>query len=161
MAAVGQPAELVVWRERQLWTIKVQVGERERTIAQMTGAATEPSPSPSPRGGGGLLRRPDRPGVNSTHAVGLELQTLDEPGTAKFGYPKAVRGAIVLRIAPESPLAAHLQPLDVIHSVNGLPVKSAEDASRALSAHATTEILFVSFDRLVNGKVESKTVRVP
>ncbi|MBY0396225.1 MAG: trypsin-like peptidase domain-containing protein, partial [Thermoleophilia bacterium] len=158
MADVGQVAELLVWRDRQFWTVKVQVGERERTIAQMSGPA--PDAAPAPRGGG-PLRRPDRPAPGSTYAVGLELQTVDEPSAEKLGLPKAVRGAVVLRVAPESPLASHLQALDVIHAINGHPVRTAEEASRALSAHASNEVLLISFDRLVEGKVESKTVRLP
>ncbi|MGE3819540.1 MAG: trypsin-like peptidase domain-containing protein [Isosphaeraceae bacterium] len=157
MSKVGQAVEVTVWRDRRLVNLTVQVGERDRTIAQMTGGTLEPPTSP---GGSGPLRRPDRPEASSTYAVGLELQTLDPPATTRFGYPPAARGVIVLRVAPESPLAPHLQVFDVIQSVNGQAVKTAEEAARALSAQAPMDVLKVNFDRLQNGTVQSKSVQI-
>lgn len=157
MSRIGQPVDVVVWRDRRLVTLQVQVGERERTIAQLTASETEPSPVVS---GNGPVRRPDRPATSTSYAVGLELQTLDPPSTNRFGYPPALRGVIVLRVAPESPLAPHLQVLDVIQTINGQTVKTAEEAARALSAQRPTDILKLNFQRIQNGKVESQSVQV-
>jgi len=57
-------------------------------------------------------------------------------------------------------LSAFLRPLDVIHAVNGRPIKTAEDASRALAAQAENSTLLVSIDRIVNGAVQSRTVQI-
>jgi serine protease Do len=168
MAPIGQPVDIVVWRARQLVTLKVTVGDREKTIAQLGGPTAPERVRNAPRGGGsgagagpgGLLRRPERPSATSSYAMGLELATLDEPVARRLGLPAALRGSVVMKIAPESPLAAQLQALDVIHSVNGHPVKTAEDAARALNSQADKSTLLISFDRLVNGSVQSRTVQV-
>ncbi len=43
MAAVGEPAEIVIWRDRREYRLSVTVGERERTLTQL--AATGPEPA--------------------------------------------------------------------------------------------------------------------
>jgi serine protease Do len=162
MAPIGQAAVVVVWRARQLLTLNVIVGDRERTIAQVGGPVDDRT---VPRGAGGanggLLRRPERPTASSTIALGLELQTLDEPAARRLGMPLALRGAVVMKVTPQSPLASQVQSLDVIHAVNGHPVKTADEAARALNANPDKSTLLVSYDRLVKGVVESRTVRVP
>ncbi|MFO0907675.1 MAG: trypsin-like peptidase domain-containing protein [Isosphaeraceae bacterium] len=161
MAPIGQPCEVVVWRGKQLVALSVTVGDRERTIAQMGGPPPGERLNNTPRGGqGGLLRRPERPMPTTTFALGLELDTLDETVSRRLGLPPALKGAVVLKIAPESPLSALLKPMDVIHAINGHPVKSAEEASRALTAHVDNATLLVSFDRIVNGVVQSRTVQL-
>ena len=151
MAAIGQQVDLVVWRAKRIVNLQVKVGERDRALAQA---------GPSPRSPGGLLRRPDRPAA-PTVGLGLELQALDESTARRLGLPSALRGAIVMRVASDSPFAGQIHALDVIHAVNGRPIKTAEEAARALVAHAGAEPLLVSIDRLVQGKLESRTVRLP
>jgi serine protease Do len=160
MAPIGQTAEVVVWRGRQLLTLRVTVGERDRTIAQLGG--TPPASewgSQAPRGG--LLRRPERPATGSTYAMGLELQTLDEAAARRLGLPGTLRGAVVLKVAPDSPLATSVMPLDVIQAVNARPIKTADEAARALNTQAEKGALLVSLDRVVKGRVDSLTVRLP
>ena len=55
MAAVGEPAEVVVWRERREVKLKVTVGDRDRTLRTNPGAPSEAELDPS-----GLVRRPNR-----------------------------------------------------------------------------------------------------
>ena len=161
MAPIGQPVEMVVWRARLLVTLNVTVGDRDRTIAKMGGPA--PAERTAARAGiapGGPARRPEREADTSSYAMGLVLATLDEPGARKLGLPPALKGTVVLKVAPESVMAPHLQALDVIHAVNGQPVKTAEEAVRALTGQSETNPLLISFDRVVNGAVQSRTVQV-
>ena len=72
-----------------------------------------------------------------------------------------LRGAVVLKVAPDSPMATYVKPMDVIYSVNGHPVTTAEEAVRALNGHADADPLVLGLDRVVKGAIERRTVRVP
>jgi serine protease Do len=157
MAPIGQPADLVIWRGRQRLSIRVTVGDRERTIAQLN---PPPGGAAAPRGGG-LLRRPDRPAPPTAQALGLELQTLDEAVARRFGLPLTLRGVVVVRVAPDSPLSGRIRPNDVLHSVNGRGVATAEEAAKALSRPAGAEGLVLGYDRIVKGAIERRSESVP
>jgi serine protease Do len=150
MAPIGKPAEVVVWRDRKALTLQVTVGDKDRTVAQL--------PTGERPASGGLLRRGDRPASSSSFALGLELSTFDEDTARRLNLPTALRGAFVLKIAPDSPLSTRLMPNDVISTVNGRSIASAEDAVRALNQQ---ENLVVEFDRLVKGAIERRTARLP
>jgi serine protease Do len=150
MAPIGHAAEVVVWRGGKPFSVKVMVGERDRTIATVT-PAERSTPS-------GLLRRPNS---TSSFVHGLELVTLDVASSRRLGLPESLRGAAVLKVAPESPLAAVFKPLDVIHSVDGRSVASAEEASQAMSRSTDAQSLVLGFDRIVKGTIERRTIRVP
>jgi serine protease Do len=156
MAAIGQEAEVVVWRGRKLQPFRVMVGERDRALAE----AATPEP-PAPTAAGGLLRRNDRPGNGSSFALGLELVTLDPATSRRLGLPESLRGAAIVQIVPESPVASLFKPLDVIHSVDGRSISSAEEATRALSRASGRESLLLGFARVVQGAVERRSIRVP
>jgi len=153
MAPIGKPAEVIVWREKRSYPIKVTVGDRERTIAQA--APVERAASR------GLLRRPNRPGESSTFALGLELFTLDGESAKQLGLPVNLRGAVVLKIAPDSPFSTKLMPLDVIASIDGRAIAAAEEAGRSLNRTSDREAVVIEFDRLVKGGIERRTVRLP
>jgi serine protease Do len=154
MAPIGEPAELVVLRDREHRTLSVKVGERERTIAQIAPAQEKAS-------GHGLLRRPERPTGGSAFALGLELYTLDETTSRQLGLPANKRGAIVAKVAPDSPLASLFRPNDVISTVDGRPVVSADEAVKMLNRPTDRVPLFLEFDRLVQGTIERRSVRIP
>jgi serine protease Do len=150
MAPIGKPAELIVWRDRKAVSLQVTVGDKDQTVAQLA-----PAERPA---AGGLIRRPDRPAVSSSFALGLEFATLDDDAAKRFDLPAALRGAIVLKIAPESPLSTRLMPNDVITTVNGRPIASAVEAVQALNRQ---DSLVVEYDRLVKGTIKRQTVRLP
>jgi serine protease Do len=156
MAPIGHPADVVVWRGRQSVSLRVTVGDRERTIAQ---APTQAERTPVPRGG--LLRRPERPSSPAVTTMGVELQTMDEATARQLGLPVALRGAVVLKVAPESPLASALKELDVIYSINGRGVTTVADAVEALGRPKVAEGLVLGMDRVEKGAIERRTVRVP
>ena len=157
MAPIGQEADLLVWRKGQRLNLKVTVGDRDRTMAK----TAAPPAGPPPARGGGLLQRPNRPALPTTTAQGLVFQTLDEPTARLFSLPTTLHGVIVLEVAPESPLAAKLKPHDVVYSINGVGVATADDAARALNRLAGKESLVLGYDRVVKGAIERRSESLP
>ena len=79
--------------------------------------------------------RPGRPDRLATSIIkGLELVTLDAPVARRMGLPEELRGAAVMKVEPDSPLAAYFRPLDVIYSVAGRPIQSADEVIQALAS---------------------------
>jgi serine protease Do len=157
MAPIGQAAEVVVWRGGKLETLRVTVGERERTIAAVS------APAGDRRASGGLLRREDRPGASSSFALGLELMTLDTAAARRLGLPESMRGAAVVQVLPQSPLVGTLQPGDVIATIDGRSVASAAEANEALNRSAEGAPLVLGFDRYSrkSSSIERRSIRVP
>jgi serine protease Do len=154
MSPIGQPADVTVWRGGKAFDLSVKVGARERKPAPRDASGEVAR-------GQGLLRRPGRPEAGPSFALGLELTTLDEEGARRLNLPDALRGAAVVKVDPKSPLAAHVQPLDVISSIDGRAVQSAEEAARAINQRADRGALEIGFDRVARGVIERRTVRVP
>ena len=170
MAEIGHDAQVVVWRGRRSVDLKIKVGDRDRTISAFaTGTPnlerasrnTKPGRVDGPLEGSNLLRRPDRPGQVSMFAMGAEFQTVDETTARSLGLPNTLSGAVVLKLTPESTLAKRLNALDVVHSVNGKAVATAEDLVKALNALRDSEPLTIGVDRLNQGVVDRRTVRIP
>jgi serine protease Do len=155
MAPIGQPADVVVWRDRRELTLQVTVGDRERALTQLAGAI-EPEKDPS-----GLLRRPNRPGTTSSFVMGLELATLTPQLAQPMGLPESWRGALVLRVEPDSPLADLVKPHDIVSAIDNRAIQSAEQAVTILNQRADHVPLIISVDRLAKGLLEHYTIRLP
>jgi serine protease Do len=157
MAAQGQPAEVVVWRDRREIAMHVTVGDRESTLLP-----SEPRfPAEAARDSSGLVRRPDQPDRSSTYALGMELTTLDAQLAERIDLPASWRGAVVLTVDPESPLSAVVRPHDVISAIDNQAIQSAEQAVRILKQRADHGSSIISLDRMVQGNNERQTIRVP
>jgi serine protease Do len=156
MAAVGEPAEIVIWRDRREHRLLVTVGERERTLAPLLAATSDQPQDPS-----GLLRRPNRPRPGSSFVMGMELATLNAQVARGIEIPESWRGALVLSIEAKSPLAGEVQPHDVISAIDNQAIQSAEQAVRILNQRNEHLPLVMSLDRPANGAMERYTVRVP
>ncbi|GAC1463270.1 MAG: DegQ family serine endoprotease [Isosphaeraceae bacterium] len=162
MAPIGKTADLLIWRARTELTLKVMVGDRDRTIAQGVVSSHTGTESRS-----GLLRRPARPPGSTVAVMGMDLQTLDESVARQLGLPRTLHGAVITEIAPHSPLLNVLQRLDVIASINGRQITGASDALASLKVKtssppaSTTTPLDISFDRVVKGEIVHRSVRVP
>jgi serine protease Do len=157
MAPVGEPAELVVWRDRREVSVRVTVGDRERAVP-----SAQPPPSAVPaRDQSGLVRRPDRPDLSSTYVLGMELTTLDAQLAERIELPESWRGALVLTVDPDSPLDAIVKPHDVISAIDNQAIQSAEQAARILNQRAEHAKPVISLDRMSMGKNERHTIRVP
>jgi serine protease Do len=140
MAAIGQSIEVIVWRDRREVVIKVMVADKERIVAQS---------------------RASRPSVSGT-IKGLEMVTLDAPVARRMGLPEELRGAAVLKVDPDSPLAGYFRPSDVVYSVAGRPIQSADEVIQALAARRpASSMLELGVHRLVDGSFLPSKVRVP
>ena len=140
MAPIGQAADLVLWRDRREMAMKVMVADKDRIIAQTRPGRTPPS---------GTIK-------------GLELVTLDAPVARRMGLPEELRGAAIMKVEPDSPLAGYFRPLDVVYSVAGRPVQSADEVIQALAARrAASTALELGIHRLVDGAFQLSKVRVP
>jgi serine protease Do len=153
MARIGDVAEVVVWRDGKLVSLNVRVGDRDRTVAQEANEEMTPAH--------GLLRRPERPAAPPTRVLGIELATLDENTAHRIGLPATEHGAIVMNVADDSPLANLFDVNDVIYSVDGRSIKSADEAAKLLARNTDHTPLVLEFDRVVNGTIERRQVRIP
>lgn len=156
MAEVGEPAEVIVWRDRREVKLQVTVGDRDLTLRSSPGRPGEAELDPS-----GLVRRPNRPKSGSGFALGLELATLNAELAQRFQLPESWRGALVLNVEPDSPLARNVMQADVISSIDNEVIQSSEQAVKILNQRADHVPSLISLDRLVNGGMERRTVRVP
>lgn len=154
---IGDFAELDVLRAGHPMAAKVEIIDREVVMAK------EPAKS-FPSGGDGPLRRAPGPSPYSDSpaaALGLDLVTLDPLAARRLGLPETLRGVVIARVEPGSPFAAAVQPLDVIGSVGGRLVSTAEEVARALNRRDARGSLELGLQRPIGGRLKSLTVRVP
>jgi serine protease Do len=156
MAPIGQTAEVIVWRDRKEQTFRVTVAERAVTFPQLAGVGAGAEKEPS-----GLLRRPSRPGTAPSLAMGLELATLTPELAARMELPESWRGAAIVQVDPESPLAQKVRRHDVITSIDNQAVQSAEQAAAILNQRGDRGRLTINLGRPVNGQIEPYTIRLP
>jgi serine protease Do len=156
MAPVGEPAEIVIWRDRRELKLQVTVDERERTLKQSGSGLSEQVIDPS-----GLIRRPNRPNATSSFALGLELSTLNPQIAQRFGIPESWRGVVVMSVDADSPLARSVQPADVISAIDNEAIQSSEQAVKMLNQRADHAQSTISLDRPVDGEMQRRTVRLP
>ncbi len=155
MATVGVSAEVIIWRDRGEHKFTVTVGERDRILTQLS-VVPELDRDPS-----GLLRRPNRPGAGPSYVLGLELATLNAELAKQMEIPESWRGALVLSVDKQSPLARFVAANDVISAIDNEPIQSAEQAVKILNQRADHVQVVMSLDRPKNGKMERFTVRMP
>jgi serine protease Do len=155
MSTVGEPAEVIIWRDRREQRLIVTVGDRERTLTQST-VSPEVASDPS-----GLLRRPNRPGAGSNFVLGLELATLNPELARRIDIPQSWRGAVILSVDSQSPLARVVRPNDVISAIDNEVIQTAEQTVKILNQRADHVQLNMSVDRPKDDKMERFTVKVP
>ncbi len=112
MAPIGQAADVVIWRDRREIPLRIQVADKDRIVGQTRPARLTPSTS---------------------SIKGLELVTLDDAVARRMGIPEEFRGAAVMKVEPDSPMVGLFRPLDVVNSIGGRPVLTAEEVIQALS----------------------------
>jgi S1-C subfamily serine protease len=146
----------VVWRKGTKLNISVKVGNRELTIA-----ASAPGPARPRSSSGGLLRRPDRPQATPATVMGLELALFDESASKQYQLPSTLKGVLVTSVAPDSPVKDFLEPLDIITSIDGHEVRTAQEATKAIEQRSNDTPMLLVFDRVVRGVVERRSVKIP
>jgi serine protease Do len=156
MTPVGEPAEVLVWRDRKEIRLQIRVGDRDRTLAEVQGIQPEHRVDPAD-----LIRRPTRPVPTSSFALGMELVTLNPQMALRYNYPESTQGAIIVAIDPESPLSTICRLNDVISKINDHQVRSAEEAVKSINERSQSDRLILSVDRRAQAGVERYTIRVP
>jgi serine protease Do len=156
MTPVGVPADVIIWRDRKELSLKITVGDRERTLEEVPVAPADRKPDPAD-----LIRRPNRPEATSSFAMGLELVTLNPQMALRYQLPETMRGAIIVSIDPESPLSSICHLNDVISKINERAIQSAEEAVKSINERSEHDRLILSFDRRARGGMERYTIRVP
>jgi serine protease Do len=157
MSTVGQSVDVVVWREAREQTLRVTVGDLDRTFPPVASVGPDVEKDPT-----GLLRRPDRPGPALSLAMGLELATLTPELAARMDLPERNwHGALIVRVEAGSPFHQVLRPRDVISSIDNQAIRSAEQAAAILSQRGDHNRMTIGFDRPIEGKFEQHTIRVP
>jgi serine protease Do len=155
MAPIGQPAEVVIWRDNKELVRSVTVADREVTLAlSQNQPAERRRDTPN-----ALLRRPARP--DAPEPMGLELVVLDASTAKKFGIPETLRGVAVAKIDPNSPWAPYLQPSDVIEAIGGRTVRSVDEVLHALGQGSGSTPLDLVLQRRVNGTMQGRAIRIP
>ncbi len=109
----------------------------------------------------GLLKRPNRPGALSSYVLGLELATLNPELAKRIEFPETWRGALVLSVDGQSPLARLVKRGDVISAIDDEVIQTAEQTVKILNGRADHRQLVMGLDRMNEGKMERHTVRVP
>ena len=149
MAPIGQTAEVVVWRDRRELTFRVTVGESRADVHRSSRGRR--------RGREGPFRTgppPESPrdGVQLRHGTGaLDPHTASWP--PRMELPESWRGALVLNVDAESPLAERVRPRDVISSIDNQAIQSAEQAVAILNQRADHgQSVTINLDRSVKGR---------
>jgi serine protease Do len=115
---IGRPVAVDVWRNGEVVTLQVTVGEFPEAGIRPVATTTEGVPEFE---GGGVS------------ALGLELSPLDEEIREQFGIGGGVDGLIITNVTPGGPAASKgLRPGDVILEVNQSPVATAADVQDAI-----------------------------
>jgi serine protease Do len=128
MTPIGRLAELEVWREQQPKLVNVEVADRDAILARNAAAA---GPAAANRDGGSR-ERDERRGNRALDAITIT----NEEDARAYELPMEVRGVLVLRIDPASPLATILQPGDVVELVgkDGKPPRDLGEIENAVRA---------------------------
>jgi S1-C subfamily serine protease len=110
--APGVPLEFVVWRDKREQSVVVELGQF-RDVNQI---ALLPAVFSSKLGPEELKSK-----------LGLVLRELTPGDRKETGMPADLGGIFLWGVAPDSPLAGHLERHDMVHEINGKPVWTEKD----------------------------------
>ncbi len=157
MASIGRPADVIIWRDRKEHKLRIQVADKDLAL----GSAPTPPSRRLPGAENDLVRRPSATKSEAATVFGLELMTLDKNLGPRLGLPAGLKGAVITKVEPDSPLSTYFRTLDVIQSVGGAGVRNADEAVQALNTRSQRDHLEVGIQRQVEGSIESFKVRLP
>ena len=113
--APGETVDLRVWREGEMTTIPVELGERP-------GLDAEPAAEEEDEASG-------------IEWLGIRFQDLSGETREQRGIPDEAEGVLVTNVEPDSPLYdVNVRPGDLISEVNGRGIASTEDFRQELEA---------------------------
>jgi S1-C subfamily serine protease len=79
-----------------------------------------------------------------------------------MGLPESWRGAaLIVQVAPDSPLANRVHPSDIITSIDNQAIQSAEQAAALLNRRGDRSRMTINLGRITNGQVEPYTIPLP
>lgn len=124
---------LAVVRERQEMNIDVKLGDRDALLGGMQLPKRE-QPKADPK-----------PPVEQELAPGITVAPVDSATRARYGLPREVDGLVVTGLGDNANYGDYLQEGMVIQDINGVKVKSLDDAQKALRQDGANR-LYVYFD---------------
>jgi serine protease Do len=128
----GQKLEMSLRRGGKDMTLAATTAKMPQQEQQ---AAASPGPGGDEKGG-------------TTTGLGLQLSALDQSSRREFRIPKEVEGAVVTKVASDSPAAAlGIEPGDVIMSVDQQPVKTPQEAADQLKKAAASGNILLLLNR--------------
>jgi serine protease Do len=131
LAPIGGKLPLVIERNGKKLTIEAVVAEMPEKMPKE--ASTKERALPE---------------KGSASVLGLELRALDEKLRRQLALPKGVSGVVVARVASDSPLLAFgIEPGDVIVTVDRRPVRTPQEAAKALKDAAAKGNILLLLNR--------------
>lgn len=139
LTPIGRQVKLGIWRAGKQITITITLADRSE-LDQTSEAPAAPDMG------------------HAVRLMGLTVHPLDGELAQHLGYPRQLRGLLILKVDPQSPLAAELQIYDVLEAVGRQPVQSVEDLYRALAALSEQTSLPLQVRRKSNEGLRSQVV---
>lgn len=124
LSPIGEEVEVVVWRDRHEVAHAITVGDLDRVASRAA-----PTPAARDRQASAGRSAP----VDSV--LGLDLIAVAPANARGLGWPEDTKGVSVLRVDPSSPVAAKIQPRDLIYAVPGRWIRKPDELSQAISDH--------------------------
>ncbi|MCA8931114.1 MAG: Do family serine endopeptidase [Rhodospirillaceae bacterium] len=132
---VGSTVDVEVWRQGELITVPIELGELEE--AELAGLLDNSTPTVTPPAGQ----------TGEIDELGLRLAELDDSLRSRFGLSSASEGVVITQVASGSAAEQGLAPGDVILEVNQQHVATPDDVSaqvdEALAAGRNSVLLMV------------------
>jgi serine protease Do len=116
-----------------------------------------PNPFGNQNGNGednnGNEEQPTAPAPRTGHAtLGVQVEDLSDQNRSQFGVPSGVSGAVVVGVRPDSVAATMgMQQGDVIQSLNGKTITSAQDLRSAMTGIAWGSTEHIAYSHFGNG----------
>jgi serine protease Do len=131
--APGAREDLTVWRQGQLTTLHLTIGENDQDRQQAS-----------------AVERKSGPAAQKVPTIGIGLADITADVRQALNLSTQEKGAVIASVAPNKPAAeAGLQPGDIIVSINQHAVQSADDAMLAVAnaAKAGRKVVLLLIDR--------------
>lgn len=139
LTPIGRQVKLGIWRAGKHITITITLADRSE-LDQTSEAPAAPDMG------------------HAVRLMGLTVHPLDGELAQQLGYPRQLRGLLILKVDPQSPLASDLQIYDVLETVGRQPVPSVEDLYRVLAALSEQTSLPLQVRRKSNEGLRSQVV---